>query len=56
MQSPLAYVVLLFSEPGTRKIDSPWNWSINSLAPSALHDVIMWNIDNKKNHKTMTEN
>ena len=36
--------------PGT--IDSPQNWSINSSAPSALHDIMMWNTD--KNHKTMT--
>ena len=26
------------------------NWSINSLTPSALHDVLMWNTDNR-NHK-----
>ena len=37
--------------PGT--IRDPQNWSINSLTPSALHDVIMCNTDNK-NHKTMT--
>ena len=36
--------------PGT--IDDPQNWSINSLTPSALHDVMMWNTDNK-NHKTL---
>ena len=33
-------------------IDDPWNWSINSLTLSALHDVTMWNTDNK-NHRTM---
>ena len=39
-QSPLGYVVLiLFREPGTR------NWSINSLTPSALHNVMIWNTD-----------
>ena len=27
------------------------NWSINSLTPSALHDAMMWNTNNK-NHKT----
>ena len=52
MQSPLGYVVLLlFWEPGTQKIGSLWNWSINSLTPSALHDVVMWNT-NKKIIKT----
>jgi len=25
-----------------RKISTPWNWSIKSLTPSALHDVMMW--------------
>ena len=24
------------------------NWSIHSLTPSALHDVMMWNTDNQK--------
>jgi len=34
-------------------MDNPWNWSINSLTPSALHDVMMWSADNQ-NHKPMT--
>lgn len=43
MQGPLRYVVLLvFWEPGTR------NWSVNSLTPNALHDVMMWSTDNQK--------
>ena len=41
---------LLRQVPGTIVI--PWNWSINSLNPSALHNVMMWNTDNK-NHKAM---
>ena len=32
---------------------SPQNWSINSLIPCALHDVMMWNTKNK-NHRTIT--
>ena len=51
-QSPLGYVVL-FWEPGIRKISSPWKLGIDSLTPSALHDVITWNTSNK-NHKAMT--
>ena len=51
-QSPLGYVVH-FWEPGTWKISSPQNWSINSLTPSTLHEVMMWNTKNN-NHKTMT--
>jgi len=45
--SLLGNVVLLFWT-GTR------NWSINSLTPSALHDVMMWNTNNQKsqNHHT----
>lgn len=53
MWSPPWYVVLLFWEPGIRKVISPQNWCINSLIPCALHDVMMWNTDNQ-NHKTMT--
>ena len=53
-QSPLEYVVLLlFWEPGIQKVVRPRNWSIYSLIPRALHDVMMWNTDNK-NHKAMT--
>lgn len=26
---------------------SPWNWSISSLIPGALHDVMTWNTDKK---------
>ena len=37
-----------------RNIDNPRNGSINSLTPSAWHDIMMWNTNNK-NHKTMTE-
>ena len=50
MQSPLGLVVLIFWEPGTR------NWSINSLTPNALHDVMMWSTSDEKsqNHKTVT--
>jgi len=44
--SLLGNVVLLFQT-------GAWNWSINFLTPSTLHDVMMWNTDNK-NHKTMT--
>ena len=40
--------LLLFGEPGIHKVVSPWNWIINSLTPSALHDVMMWNTDNQK--------
>ena len=43
-------VSLLRQVPGT--VGNPWNWSVNSLNPSALHDVMMWKTDNK-NHKTM---
>jgi len=51
MWSALWYVVLpLFWEPGIWKVVSPQNWSIDSLIPHALHDVMMWNTDNK-NHK-----
>ena len=25
-----------------------WNQNINSLTPTVLHDVLMWNIDNKR--------
>ena len=53
MQSPLGYVVILFWEPGIRKVGGPWKWGINSLAPSALHEVMIWNTNNK-NQKTMT--
>ena len=54
MQSLLGYVVLLlFWEPGIQKVVSPQNCSINSLIPRALHDVMMWNTNNK-NHKIMT--
>ena len=42
MQSPLGYVLLLLFQTGAR------NWSINSLTPSALHDVLMWNTDKQK--------
>jgi len=35
------YVVLLF-QTGAQ------NWSINSLLPSALQDVMMWNANNQK--------
>lgn len=38
-QSPPGYVVLLFWEPGIRKIGGPWKWDINSLTPSAM---ILW--------------
>ena len=31
------------------KYDNPYNRSINSLTPSALHNVTMWNNDNKNN-------
>jgi len=41
-QSLPGYVVLLLFQTGAR------NWSINSLTPSALHDVIMWNTDKQK--------
>jgi len=34
-------------------VDNPQNWGTNSLTPSTLHDVMMWNTDNR-NHKTMT--
>lgn len=35
-------------------INNPWNCIINSLTPSALHDVLMWNTDEKPwNHDTM---
>ena len=34
-------------------IHNPQNLSISSLIPSALHDVMMWNTENK-NYKTMT--
>ena len=50
-QSPLGYVVLLFWE--TDMVVSPQNWSINSLIPRALHNVMMWSTYNK-NHNTMT--
>ena len=30
-----------------RTINDPWSCSINFLNPSALHDVILWNADNK---------
>ena len=30
-----------------QKVVSPQNWSINSLITHALHDVMMWNTDNK---------
>ena len=30
-----------------RTINNPWSCSINFLNPSALHDVILWNADNK---------
>jgi len=48
MQSLLEDVAALLFQTGA------WNWSINSLTPSALHDVMMWNADNKKsqNHGT----
>ena len=36
-----------------RTINNPPNWSIKSLTPSALHDVMMQNTDNR-NHETMT--
>ena len=52
IQSLLEYLVLHFWESATWKIISPWNWSVNSLTPSAFHDVMMWNTNNK-NHKTM---
>ena len=42
------------SEAGIlRTIDDPRNWSIDSLTPSALHDVMIWNTNNKS-HKSMT--
>jgi len=60
-----ALYVLPLSRNGNRMVNSllenvvvlfwtgAWNWSINSLTPSALHDVMMWKTSNK-NHKTMT--
>jgi len=45
---------LFFSlpRPGDQKlmknINNPHNCSLNSLNPSALHDVMIWNIDEKK--------
>jgi len=53
MQSPLRYAVPLFWETGIQKIGGPWKWVINSLTAHALHDVMMWNTDNKY-HKTVT--
>ena len=47
MQSPLRYAVPLFWETGIQKIGGPWKWVINSLTAHALHDVMMWNTDNK---------
>ena len=46
---------LLPSPPRTKmpKKGSPQNQNINSLTPTALHDVMMWYTDNK-NHKTTT--
>ena len=41
-QSPLGYVVFLLFWTGAQ------NWSINTLTPSALHDVIMCNTSNQK--------
>jgi len=41
VNSLLGNVVLLFRR-------GAWNWSINSLTPSALHDVMMWNTSNQK--------
>ena len=41
VHSSLGDVVLLFRTGAS-------NRSINSLTPSALHDVLMWNTDNQK--------
>ena len=41
------------SDTGNGAINNLWNYTINSLTPSALHDVMLWNSDNK-DHKTMT--
>jgi len=35
-------------------IDISPNWSSNSLTPSTLHDVMMWDTDNK-NQRTTTQ-
>jgi len=43
---------LLSEVPGTT--DNPRDCSINSLTTSTLHDVMMWNTDNK-NYKSTTE-
>ena len=40
-QSPLGNVVLLFRTAAR-------NWSINTLTPNALHDVMMLNTSNQK--------
>ena len=46
--STLGYIaLLLFWEPGIQKVISPRNWSINSSITPAVHDVMMWNTDNK---------
>ena len=42
VNSLLGNVVLLLYWTGAR------NWSINSLNPSALRDVMMWNTSNQK--------
>ena len=41
------------SDTGNGAINNLWNYTINSLTPSALHDVMIWNNDNK-DHKTRT--
>ena len=41
------------SDAGNGTVNNLWNYTINSLTPSALHDVMLWNSDNK-DHKTTT--
>ena len=54
-RSLLGYIVLfLFWERYTKTINNARNWSINSLTPSAPHDVMMWNTDNKNPKILMT--
>jgi len=42
------------SATGNGTVNNPWNSRANSLTHGVLHDVMMWNTDNK-DHKTMID-
>jgi len=48
MQSPLGYVVLFLLRTRNPKISAVSGMGPLTVTPSALHNVMMWNSDNKE--------